>query len=302
MPSVNVSERPMRIDVCLCTFRRPSVARTIAAIGAQTKGPAEIRLIVVDNDDAPSAREIVEAAASAARLELVYVHAPARNISVARNACLDAATAPFFAFVDDDLEPTPDWLASLLDTALETQADVVLGPVRAQYPADAPDWAKRADLHSTMPTILPDRSIVTGYTCNVLMRRAAVGDLRFDPKRGRTGGEDTIFFHLLWRRGARFAYAERAIIEEPVDPARINLPWLLKRSFRNGQTHAQVMRSNGERAPVVMLKAAAKAGYCLIASALTLPFPAKWRRSLVRGALHVGSLSNVMGARDLELY
>lgn len=302
MPSVNVSQIPDCVDVCLCTFRRPSVAQTITAIGAQANVSAKLRLIVADNDDKPSARDVVEAAASIAKLELVYLHAPARNISIARNACLDTATAPLLAFLDDDLTPTPDWLAALLATADRTKADVVLGPVRAQYPSDAPEWAKRADLHSTLPTILPDQSIVTGYTCNVLIRREAIGALRFDPRRGRTGGEDTVFFHQLWKRGARFSFSEHAIINEPVDPARISLPWLLKRSFRNGQTHAQVLRSNGEPTPFLVLKAFSKASYCLIMSALTIPWPVRWRRSLVRGALHVGSLSNVMGARDLELY
>jgi hypothetical protein len=35
-------------------------------------------------------------------LDCLYVHAPARNISIARNACLDAADAPLIAFIDDD--------------------------------------------------------------------------------------------------------------------------------------------------------------------------------------------------------
>ncbi|MDB5642330.1 MAG: glycosyltransferase family 2 protein [Hyphomicrobiales bacterium] len=302
MPTVNVSDRPARVDICLCTFRRPSVARTIAAIGAQASVGADVRLIVADNDDTPSAREVVEAAAAEAKVDLLYLHAPARNISTARNACLEAASAPYLAFLDDDLTPTPEWLASLIDTAVETKADIILGPVHAQYPAGAPAWASVADLHSTAPTILSDRSIVTGYTCNALIRRDAIGDLRFDPRRGRTGGEDTVFFHSLWKRGARFVFAEKAVIDEPVDPARISMRWLLKRSFRNGQTHAQVLRSNGEGRPALLIKALGKVGYCLMVSAVTIPFPARWRRSLVRGALHVGSLSNIMGARDLELY
>jgi hypothetical protein len=29
---------------------------------------------------------------------------------------------------------------------------------------------------------------------------------------------------------------------------------------------------------------------------------ARWRRALVRGALHVGAIGRVLGKRDLELY
>lgn len=292
------------IDVCICTYRRDSVSDTIRSVAAQggLAASTHVRIVVADNDELPSAQGLIRGLADELGIDLLYVHAPARNISVARNACLDAATASLVAFLDDDLIATGHWLAALVDKADATGADVVFGPVEASYPQGSPAWARAADLHSTLPTILAGDVIVTGYTCNVLMRSSKVASLRFSPELGRSGGEDTLFFHTLSQAGAKFVFAEKAIMREEVNPARINLKWLVKRSFRAGQTHARILRSNGERPVVAIPKLVLKAGFCLGLALLRLGSPPAWRQSLVRGALHVGAISSMIGARDLELY
>ena len=178
----------------------------------------------------------------------------------------------------------------------------MFGPVLAHYPDGSPGWASAADLHSTLPTILKDQSIVTGYTCNVLMRRDAIGDARFDPALGRSGGEDTVFFYRLWRNGVRIAYAPDAIIDENVDPARLRLGWLVKRSFRSGQTHARILRMKGEKPVKVMPTLILKIAYCAGAAALGCLSPVSWRKAVVRGALHTGALFAMAGLRDVEIY
>ena len=72
------------ISVCICTFRRRSVCETIKSIAQQKIDPGlRIEVIIVDNDVAPTARPYVEeTGAKFSDLELIYVHAPARNISI----------------------------------------------------------------------------------------------------------------------------------------------------------------------------------------------------------------------------
>ena len=103
-----------------------------------------IRVIVADNDETPSALDIVEATARDCSLSVTYLHAPGRNISGARNACLDAATAPLVAFIDDDEVASPEWLAALVGTLEISNADVVLGPVQAVYRQTVPAGYARA--------------------------------------------------------------------------------------------------------------------------------------------------------------
>ncbi|WP_375401970.1 glycosyltransferase family 2 protein [uncultured Sphingomonas sp.] len=291
------------IDVAVCTYRRATLAATLASIAAQAlPDGVVVRVIVADNDETPSARASVEEAATRLGMECRYVHAPSRNISVARNACLDAATAPLLAFIDDDEVAQSGWIAALLARMDETGADVVLGPARAGYPADAPGWVARADLHSTRPPHVETGAIRTGYTCNVLLRLAAFGGDRFDPALGRTGGEDDVFFAGAVRRGAVIAFAPGAVVDDPIPAARANLRWLCRRSFRNGQTHARNRIEGGANRTTALAMALAKAGACATGALLTLPSPWRWRRLAVRGALHLGACARYLGRRDLQLY
>ena len=290
------------MDVCVCTFRRPSVAALLASLAKQQLPPSlRMRVIVADNDDTPSARETVAEAFRVNGLDGVYLHAPARNISIARNACLEAADAELTAFIDDDEIAQPGWLSGLLAELERAKADVVFGKVIATYPADAPAWMPAADLHST-PAPFRNGQIDGGYTCNVLMRREAVGALRFDPAFGRSGGEDTTFFAALKRAGAMMGYTADAVVDEPVTAARSSLKWLTKRAYRSGQTYGLVRLGGGESRLKVALVSLAKVMWCWGRAALTLWSPARWRKAAVRAYLHAGVMAAAMGRAPLELY
>ncbi|WP_425228627.1 glycosyltransferase [Sphingomonas sp.] len=291
------------VDVAVCTYRRDTLAHALRSIAGQVLPDGiRLRVIVADNDEEPSAQARTAAAAAQLTLDCHYVHAPARNISIARNACLDAAEAELLAFIDDDEVATPGWIAALLARLDESGADAVLGPARARYPAGAPGWAARADLHSTRPPLTETAAIRTGYSCNVLLRLPAFAGLRFDPALGRSGGEDDLFFATAVQRGARIAYAPDAIVDDPVPAARLTLGWLWRRSFRNGQTYARTRLAAGGWRALLLPVAAGKASLCLAGAALTLASPARWRRLAVRGALHLGACARYCGRRDLQLY
>jgi len=293
---------PPKLDVCVCTFRRASLSETLSSLGEQVGLDEPLSVIVADNDQAPSARSIVETFTGHPRLHIRYVHAPAQNISLARNACLDHARAPVIAFIDDDEIARPDWAMRLLDALARQSADIVLGDVDAVYPKIGPAWLAEADLHSIRPTVLADGRIVTGYTCNCAFRREVIEGVRFDLSLGRSGGEDTEFFARLSRSGAKIGHAPQARLLEQVRPERANLAWLLKRSFRAGQTHARlVLDAKAGRIRSASLSAV-KLAYCGLAVLGQLGSAAKWRRSAVRGALHAGVVARLIGLRDLQLY
>ncbi len=290
------------VDVCVCTFRRPSVAATLESIAAQIlPAGVSVRVIVADNDTHPSAMMMISGVFAKTGLNGVYVHAPERNISIARNACLDAVKAPLAVFIDDDEVARPGWLAALLERQAESGADVVFGPVDAVYPKDGPAWIRAADMHSTRP-VFRKGAIEGGYTCNVLLRTEAVGELRFDPAMGRSGGEDTTFFTELALGGAALAYASAAVIDEPVPAARSSMAWLKKRAFRNGQTHGlMLVRKNRSRA-MIGAAAAFKMVACGLMTVAGLWSAPKWRKAVVRGSLHAGVLAAAFGKQPLELY
>jgi len=297
------------IDICVCTFRRPHLADTLLSIMNLTRPPDwNIRVIVADNDDTPSARGLVEKIVHDTGLPVTYIHAPARNISIARNACLDAAAAPYIAFVDDDELVTPGWLAAMLSTMENTGADIILGPVHAIYGADCPAWIRAGDFHSTLP-VLSDGKIATGCsTGNVLLRRLspAVLPQRFREEFGKSGGEDTLYFTAIYRAGGRIVLAPDALVTEVVPKNRATFTWLLKRRFRSGQTHGvTLLESNADGLPGRVrniLLALAKAAFCFAAALLNVFSPVRVRFWILRGALHAGVVSRLFGKREIEQY
>ena len=295
------------VDICICTHRRESVVQTLESLARlQGLGPRRRRVIVVDNDETPSSEARVRETAARAGLPLLYRHAPAHNIALARNACLDAAEAPWIAFIDDDETATPAWLEQLLAEAAQGGWDTVLGPTRALYEPGAPAWMRRGDFHSIAPVLLPG-GIETGYTCNTLIRRAAVerAGLRFDLQFGRSGGEDLDFFYRLRDAGGRIGFAPEAWTEEPVPPHRARLGWLLTRAFRSGQSHGtRLVRSQGGGFKRVAngLVAAGKLAYCAAGAVLSAPRAHRRNRFMTRGALHLGVVARIAGVREVSLY
>ncbi len=297
-----------RIDIGICTFRRAHLRETLDSL-ARLDCPAEwdVRIVVADNDDTPSARALVEAVAATHPFTLDYVHAPARNISLARNACLDAATGDYLAFIDDDERADPHWLQALVEALESAQADVALGPVDAAYDETAPRWMRDGAFHNTRP-VWVDGTIITGYSCNVLFKRLspAVHAQHFRPELGRTGGEDTFFFAAIHEAGGRITYAPNARVYEPVPPARARLQWLLTRRFRAGQTHALWLLEQAHYRPVMRLSHSLRAGmkwfYCYL---MALPFAFSRRRAagwLLRGTLHAGVISRLWNSREVTPY
>jgi succinoglycan biosynthesis protein ExoM len=275
-----------RIDVCICTFRRPSIAEAMESVARQAlPDHVQIRIIVADNDAHPSARDLVLATAERLGADVRYVHAPVANISVARNACLAASDSAWLAFIDDDETTAPDWLARLL--ARREGADVVFGPALSIYSDAAPSWMKEGNYHGHIPRDAD--AVGAAHTANVLVRRACVGDVRFDPALGLVGGEDTVFFHALRLAGAKFAAALDAQVFERVVPAREKTSWIVLRRFRTGQTHAHLIGRFHPRwlVPTIAL-AVLKVIYSLGAALVTAPFAAMRMRNLFRAVFHSG--------------
>ncbi|RWF17788.1 MAG: glycosyltransferase family 2 protein, partial [Mesorhizobium sp.] len=189
--------------------------------------------------------------------------------------------------------------------AAVTGAAAVLGPVRASYRPDAPDWMRNGDFHSTFPVWVRGE-IRTGYTCNVLLRTTheSLRNRRFSLARGQTGGEDTEFFDHMVKAGGRIAFAPQAVVEEVVPRSRAAFDWLRRRRFRFGQTHGHLIGRNtsGLRRVGQIGLASAKAAYCFGMAVLTAVSPVRRNRSVLRGIMHVGVVSGLAGVREIRQY
>jgi succinoglycan biosynthesis protein ExoM len=301
--SGGVGDAAASIDLCILSYKRPEIVMLLGQVARQTGiVPTRLKVIVADNGADAMMRAQVTEVGKALGLNLLYLHAPANNISIARNACLDHATAPWVAFLDDDESPTPDWLGALWSEAMAKGWDAVLGPVKAVYPKDAPLWLAKGDFHSTAP-VWANGKIRTAYTGNVLFRREMVErlHLRFREELGKCGGEDEDFFYRLLDGGARIGFAADAVVYESVTPERARFAWLMRRSFRAGQSHGARLKQRDRRLADIVL-AFAKAGCCCAGAALYAAHASRRNRFLTRAALHAGVIARLLSLKQIELY
>lgn len=87
-----------------------------------------IRIVVVDNDIAESARNVVKRYATMSEVPIHYETEPVQNIALARTRALTACSGDYVAFIDsDDEEATPKWLQHLLDAIRDFRQTWYLG-------------------------------------------------------------------------------------------------------------------------------------------------------------------------------
>lgn len=296
----------MKIDVCICTFRRLSIIDTLESISRQQL-PQNVKLavIVADNDEKNINEAEILAQGTRLNLKIQYVFAPKFNISIARNACLSAATGDLIAFIDDDEVAEPTWLNNLISAHKSTEAGVIFGPALAIYPEHAPSWMTGNDLHSNLPTSR-NGVVETGFSSNVLIDRGipALRDLRFDLAYGRTGGEDVDYFFRVHRANIPMAICHDAIVREPVAPSRMSFKWLARRRHTYGVIygHCSLEGLGGMQRIGVVMKSGVKCGFCLLRSAFSIASKKNAAFWFLRGAFHAGVISGAKSPPSREAY
>lgn len=100
------------VSVVIPTIGRDLLTDTVRAVLAQDHSPIEV--IVVDNRPASGRTRQILDDFDDPRLRVV--DEPFPGISAARNAGIAAATGRIIAFTDDDAQPRPDWVSTIVET------------------------------------------------------------------------------------------------------------------------------------------------------------------------------------------
>jgi len=232
--------QPPKISLAIPTQRRPIGLATAVRSTFRQSGvdPARLELVIVDNDAQPSAETLVAALAAEAPFPVLYVHEPAPGVANARNAALAAAGGELIAFLDDDEEATPGWLAALVEAQRRYGADVVFGPVRGRAPRTVVQHRQYLETFFSREGPAEAGIIAHHYGCgDSLVRRAALPHptAPFETSRNETGGEDDELFAEMKRAGARFAWTPDALVFEDPVPERLTLKYTMQRAFAYGQ-------------------------------------------------------------------
>ncbi|BDV29514.1 glycosyltransferase family 2 protein [Microbacterium terricola] len=211
------------------TYRRPSdLRRLLHALGpviahaTDAGAAARVDVLVVDNDPDASARAVV----AEVDPTFAWVHEPEPGVAAARNRVLaESDGRDVLVFIDDDESPAADsWLTRLLETRGAFSAHVVSGPVVTVVDGGLDPWIEaggffarrhRADVPTGSPI---ERAATNNLLLDLAFVRAA--GIRFDPRFGRTGGEDSLFTSQLHRAGAHMVWCADALVRDHLPAAR----------------------------------------------------------------------------------
>ncbi|WP_116999664.1 glycosyltransferase [Desertimonas flava] len=236
------------VAVCALTYNRPVGLAALLASLAKLEDPGdayEVKVIIVDNDPAESARPLVERWQGDMPWELVYASERRRGIPFGRNTAVRMARgSDFIAFLDDDELAETNWLAELLRVQRSTGADVVTGTVLPLFEEPPPTWAVEGGFYER-PRFATGQRIDYARTSNVLIaaRVFPPGDpAPFNEAMGLNGGDDTHFFQRAVNQGFSIVWADDAIVHDSVPASRVNPWWVLKREYRRGNTLSLCLR------------------------------------------------------------
>jgi glycosyltransferase involved in cell wall biosynthesis len=242
------------ISIVIPTRGRPaSLARAMRSVFAQTGvEPRALELVIVDNDADRGAEPTVEQLRCEAPFEVVYACEPSPGVASARNRALVASRGPLIAFLDDDEEASPGWLASLLAVRERFGADVVFGAVRGFAPDQVRQHRPYLERFFSREGPAEAQLIDHPYGCgDSLISRAALPprEAPFSLAQNLIGGEDDMLFQEMKAAGARFAWSPEAWVYEHPGPSRLTLGYALRRAFAYGQgpTYACIHRSPPDR-------------------------------------------------------
>lgn len=309
-----------RVAICVCTHNRAEVLKrlllTLRDIELGDCDPANVELIVIDNNPNSATRDICERTGTSLPIRVHYTTEPEPGITHARNRAVAVAIergAGLIAFIDDDDVPHSDWLLQLLRRQHATGADLVFGSWVLDE--QMPDWARESGIFRS-PTKtkqdkkggrygLPD----CASTCNllvgkdILLRVGTAGPV-FSHAFCNSGGEDKDFFIRAHNMGASLASAEKSMIHRIHGPERYTARGLIRRGFKNGCSQVNMARYHGDgnRKLKLLFTALAK----MLISLIVLPFSifsrATFMHSLYRMAKAAGVLYTTLTGRSIKYY
>jgi glycosyltransferase involved in cell wall biosynthesis len=251
----SVDVLPVTVVICAYTERRWEQLRA-AVDSALTQRPAPAQVIlVVDHNPGLAAR----ARRALPGVTVLDSDGPP-GLSGARNCGLRAATQPVTAFLDDDAEARPGWLAALSEPYRSPSVVATGGGVHPRWPGPRPrwlppafDWVVGCSYLGLPDTPGPVRNPIGA---NMSMRTgSALAAGGFDATVGRVGSQPTgceeteLAIRLTAARPASAVwYVPGAAVDHHVSGERIKAGYFLRRCWHEGRSKALVVELAGAAA------------------------------------------------------
>ncbi len=192
-----------KVSVIIPVFNAEKTLRLCLDSVVNLDYPKEkLEIVCVDNGSEDGSREIIR------EYPVVYACEEKKTSYAARNKGIAVSTGEVLAFTDSDCIVDKDWIKNGISEMMKEKADIVGGTIFACEPETVVE--RYLDFMGSLST---DRSYRDRYfpTCNVLIKRGAVIDVKGFDEDFITGGD----LDFSWRclaKGYRFIHSKDIIV------------------------------------------------------------------------------------------
>jgi glycosyltransferase involved in cell wall biosynthesis len=289
------------VTVAICTWNRAPLLRRARASRGALAVPEGVRfeLLVVDNGSGDETPAVLREHAGA--LPLRALSEPEPGLSHARNRAAAEARGELIAWIDDDVQVEPGWLAAYAEASLRHPDASFFGgatlPCFEQPPPDwiAERWERLADVWAIR--LLPPEPAPIDRTrlpvgANFAIRTAEQRRHAYDPRLGRRRDEPR------WRGDGRPERSSRrrrgwwvpgARVRHWIPAERLAEPYLRRIWF--GQGCERALTRGGALRPRLRLLARALRAEARYRVSRRVGKPTQWLRHLERAQNRWGELS-----------
>ncbi|MDO8733464.1 MAG: glycosyltransferase family A protein [Actinomycetota bacterium] len=251
--------------IAICTRARPdTLTRLLSSLKSQD-WPAEVSVLVVDNDVAQSARSVVEDFAPSFPVALDYLTQERSGYSSVRNTALDhVAVSTAVCFIDDDAVVPPAWVQEMRAQQLEHPSTVIRSRYLHVPSVPVEDIALQPLVDAVNITELSPAG-----TSGLLLPAKAFAEVRFDPYFDLAGTEDMDLLARMSVLGFVELIADTVVIEE--DRVR-PLAWSQQRELAkwNGRLATIAMAHRGSPTLAFRARALLSSAWALCKSMVRL--------------------------------
>lgn len=271
------------LTLLICTHNRADLLeRALASINAAKRPAMPVRLLVAANactDDTVARLQVYQARqAERGWLPLTLIDVPTPGKSHALNRAIPEIDTELTAFVDDDHRVDENYLAAIEQAAqIWPDTGVYCGRILPDWDGEEPAWVHdegpyriyplpvpRYDQGNVPKAITAEEGPIPGGGNLVVRRRVFKLAGQFSTELGPHGhdlggGEDSEYVLRVLTRGEHCQYAPDIVQHHYVDTERLQLGYLLKKSYQRTRSTARIHGSGS--VPLYMWRKLAEYGF-----------------------------------------
>jgi len=254
-----MEETARALSIVVCTHNRLAhLQDCLASLACQSAEPGDFEVLVVDNASSDGTAGWARSFC-AERPGFRYLREDRLGLSAARNAGQEAAQGRYVAFIDDDAEAFPDWVARLVAAfeTIEPAPDAVGGEIEPVWGAPLPQWMDElfmrflaAGLHWSSEAIFlqPPQ-----WICEVNSAYRSEALRRYGPwpeDLGRKGtsllSNENLINQRIYADGGRIYFDPAIRVRHHIHGHRLTKQWMRRRHFWQGISEARIVQGHPE--------------------------------------------------------